>query len=214
MRPPQISDTKKFFRPFINAMSDAGVDHVAFLSLMGVNRAMPHWRIEQDLRASTLPWTFLRPSFFAQNLGGAYRADIRDHDRIRVASGRGRTSFVDTRDVATVAAQVLSDPSPHRGEAYTLTGPQALDYHEVTSLLSAAMGRPINYEPIGFLTYRKELRDQRLPGAFVNVQLLINAIARLGLAARIDNTLPRLLGRSATELETYISDHVPLWTKD
>jgi uncharacterized protein YbjT (DUF2867 family) len=59
---------------------------------------MPHWRVEQDLRASSLAWTFLRPSFFAQNLGAAYRAAIRDRDRDRLASGLGRTSFIDTRD--------------------------------------------------------------------------------------------------------------------
>ena len=211
MRPPQISDTKRFIRPFISAMAAAGVEHVVFLSLMGVNRAMPHWQIEQDLRASSLSWTFLRPSFFAQNLGGAYAEDIRDRDRIHLASGRGRTSFVDTRDVAAVAAQVLAAPQPHRRQAYTLTGPEAFDYRQVASLLSVALGRAITYEPIGLLRYRRELLARSLPNAFVNVQLLINIVARIGLAKRIDDTLPSLLGRPATPLAVYIRDHRNLW---
>lgn len=211
MRPPQISDTKRYIRPFVSAMAAAGVEHVVFLSLMGVNRAMPHWQVEQDLRASTMSWTFLRPSFFAQNLGGAYADDIRDRDRIRLASGRGRTSFVDTRDIAAVAAQVLAAPQSHRQRAYTLTGPEAFDYDYVTSLLSAALGRPIAYEPIGLLRYRRELLARPLPNAFVNVQLLINIVARLGLAKRIDDTLPTLLDRPATPLATYIRDHRNLW---
>jgi uncharacterized protein YbjT (DUF2867 family) len=213
MRPPQISDTKRFIRPFIAAMSAARVEHVVFLSLMGVNRAMPHWQVEQDLRASGLNWTFLRPSFFAQNLGAAYRPDIRDHDRIRLASGNGKTSFIDTTDIAAVAANILNSPDGHRAEAYTLTGPEALDYNRVASLLSATLGRPIAYEPIGLLRYRSELRAQSLPGAYVNVQLLINVAARLGLAAKVNDTLPRLLGRQAATLADYITDNRSLWTR-
>ncbi len=213
MRPPQISDTERFIRPFITAMAEARVDHVVFLSLMGVNRAMPHWQVEQDLKSSGLAWTMLRPSFFSQNLGGAYRADIRDHDRIRLASGRGRTSFIDARDIAEVAARILTDPAEHSGRAYTLTGPEAIGYDRVASMLSAALGRPIMYERVGLLRYRRELMAQQLPTAFVNVQLLINVIARVGLAAKVDPTLPRLLERPARTLHDYIHDNGDLWQR-
>lgn len=211
MRPPHISDVKTHIRPFIAAMKDAKVEHVVFLSLMGVNPAMPHWQVEQDLRASNLGWTFLRAAFFSQNLGVAYQADIRDHDRLRLASGRGRTSFIDARDIADVAAIVLTAPAPHLQQAYTLTGPQALDYYHVASMLSAILGRPIVYEPIGLLTYRAELLRQNLPPTYVNVQLLINLVARLGLAARVDPTLERLLGRPPRSLQEYLVDHAALW---
>jgi uncharacterized protein YbjT (DUF2867 family) len=213
MRPPQISDTKRYLRPFLRAMEAAGVEHVVFLSLMGANPAMPHWRVERDLRASTLAWTLLRPSFFAQNLGAAYRDDIRLRDRLRLASGRGRTSFIDTRDIAAVAARVLADPAAHRGQTYTLTGPEALDYDAVAARLTATLGRRIAYEPVGLAQYRRELIVQGLPRAFVNVQLLINVVARLGLAARVDDTLPRLLERPAGTLAQYIADHRALWAR-
>lgn len=68
MRPPTIADTTRYLRPFVEAAARRGVEHVVFLSVMGVNRALPHWRVEQDLRASPMGWAFLRPSFFAQNL--------------------------------------------------------------------------------------------------------------------------------------------------
>jgi len=213
MRPPPISDTKRYIRPFITAMSNAHVEHVVFLSLMGVNRVMPHWQIEQDLRESGLGWTMLRPAFFAQNLGAAYLTDIRDHDRIRLASGNGRTSFIDTRDIADVAALVLASPPEHRGKAYTLTGPQAIGYHEVASRLSASLARPICYEPIGLLRYRRELLAAGSPPDYVRVQLLINIIAKLGLAAKVNNELPRLLHRPSRTLQTYIADHRDLFSR-
>jgi len=141
MRPPAISDTKRYLRPFLGEAERAGVQDVVFLSLMGVNPVMPHWQVEQDLRASHLRWTFLRPSFFAQNLQTAYLTDIRDHDQIRVASGRGRTSFIDTRNIAAVADLVLRDPAPHAGQALTLTGPDALTF-ELRRLAAIRGARP------------------------------------------------------------------------
>jgi uncharacterized protein YbjT (DUF2867 family) len=125
MRPPPMSNVKRDMRPFVNAMAQRPIRLVAFLSLMGVNRAMPHWQIEHDLRCAGIPASMLRPSFFTQNVSGAYRADIAVHDRIRLPAGSGRTSFVDTRDVAAVAAAALADPDRHAGSAYTVTGDRA-----------------------------------------------------------------------------------------
>lgn len=211
MRPPAIADTKGLLRPFIVAARAGGVEQVVFLSVLGVNRALPHWQVEQDLRASGMAWTFLRPSFFAQNLETAYRADIRDGSQLRLASGSGRTSFVDTRDVAAVAVAALTEPAAHRGQAYTLTGPAALTWHEVASMLSAELGRTITYEPLGLLARRAELRRLGLPTASVRVQLVIDVVARVGLAARVTDTTSTVLGRPATPLATYLHDRRDSW---
>ena len=211
LRPPALSDVKRYLRPFLAAAQQAGTGHVVFLSVMGVNRLMPHWRVEQDLRSSTMAWTFLRPSFFAQNLDTAYGADITDRSEIRLACGRGRTSFIDARDVADVAALALTAPPPTKGAIHTLTGPAALDYHRVASMLSAELRRPINYIPLSLPAYRRELRYQHLPSDYVNVQLLINLVAHLGLAGTVNGTVQQLLGRPATPLATYLHDQRGSW---
>lgn len=213
MRPPAIADTKRLLRPFITAARTAGVEQVVFLSVMGVNRALPHWQVEQDLQTSGMAWTMLRPSFFAQNLQTAYAAEIREHNWIRLPARNGRTSFVDTRDVAAVAAGVLTAPvAMHAGRAYTLTGPAALSWHRVAELLSAELGRPIVYEPVGLLAFRAALHREGVPADFVRVQLLIHLIARVGLAGKVTDTLPELLGRPATPLAVYLHDQRDTWT--
>jgi uncharacterized protein YbjT (DUF2867 family) len=181
------------------------------LSLMGVNPAMPHWQLERDVRASGMPWTMLRPAFFMQNLETAYRASIRDHNRIRLPAGRGRTSFVDTRDVADIAALALTNPADHAGRAYTLTGAEALGWNAVASILSAELSRPIHYEPIGLLSARLEMKADALPPAYVNVQLLINVVARLGLADTMTDQISTLLGRPPRRLVDYVHDNRELW---
>jgi uncharacterized protein YbjT (DUF2867 family) len=211
LRPPAVSDTRRYIRPFIRAAQEHGVRHVVFLSVMGVNRLLPHWRVEQDLRASGMTWTFLRPSYFAQNLETAFRTDIRDHGLLRLAAGRGRTSFVDTRDVAEVAALALTDPAVHAGRVHTLTGPAALTWDEVASILSAELGRPVHHEPVGPLTRRRELRRAGYPPDYVAVQLVIDTVARLGLAARVTPAIEQLLHRPATPLTRYVHDRREAW---
>lgn len=213
LRPPAITDTKALIRPVVRLAARRGVRSVVFLSLLGVNPAMPHYRIERDIVAAGLPRTFLRAGFFAQNLDTAYRADIRDHDRIRLPAGRGRTSFVDTRDLAAVAARALLDPAAHRDRAWDLTGPRALGYGEVAALLSAALGRPIVYQPIGLPRYWRELRAAGLPRDYRTVQMVINVVARLGLAAKVTDDLPRLLGRPPIPLEQYVQDYREEWER-
>ena len=146
MRPPQITDVKRYLFPFLNAAQAAGVEQVAFLSLIGVeqNRRVPHYKVEQYLRDSTLRWTFLRASFFMQNLSGTHRAEIRERGELYVPVGRGKTSFIDVRDIGAVAAAALSQTG-HDNTAYDLTGPAALDYYEVAAILSEVVGRPIVY---------------------------------------------------------------------
>lgn len=211
MRPPAISDVTTYLRPVIDLAASRGVRHIVFLSLIGVNRVMPHWRVEQDIAASGLAYTFLRPSFFAQNLLTAYRADIRDRDEIRMPAGRGRTAFVDTRDVAEVAARVLSRPEDHVSCAYSLTGEQALRWDDVAVLLTRELQRPIRYTSISFRRYRRELLAAGADPVYVRVQLGIHLVARLGLAGRITPTLRELLGRPPRTLAAFITDHAAAW---
>jgi len=213
MRPPAVSDVKGVISPFITQLATTPIRLTVVLSLMGVNPAMPHWRLERDAKASGVPWTMLRPAFFMQNLESAYRTDIRDHDRIRLPAGNGETSFIDTQDIAAVAALALAQPALHAGRTYTLTGGQALGWKAVASALSGELARPISYEPIGLMTARRELMAAGLPKSYVNVQLLINAVARLGLADKMNDQLIDLLGRPPRTLARYVHDNRQAWIR-
>lgn len=211
MRPPAISDVKGLIRPFVHLAARRSVRHVVVLSVMGVNPAMPHWRLERDVKASGIPWTMLRPAYFMQNLETAWRPSIRDQGVLRMPAGRGRTSFVDTRDVADIAALALREPLAHRGRTATPTGAEAFSWAAVAAALSAELGRPVRYAPIGFRTARRELTDGGAPTAYVNVQLVIGAVARAGLAARVTDDVADLLGRPPRGLAAYLHEERELW---
>ncbi|MFI6131497.1 SDR family oxidoreductase [Micromonospora sp. NPDC051141] len=213
LRPPQIARVG----PTLNALVDRAVRHrvahVVFASVAGAesNQVVPHHRVERHLRASGLPNTILRPGFFAQNLADAYRRDIREDGRIYLPAGDGRVAFVDTRDLGDVAATVLADPTAHRGAAYLLTGPQALDFTEVAALLTEVLGRPVRYRAAGVAGYLRHLRRRRVPVTQAVVQTVLHTGLRRGQAERVDPTLPLLLGRPARTLREYVTEHRDVW---
>lgn len=212
MRPPQIADVARRIHPTIDAAHAAGVRRIAFLSLQGVERnpVVPHHRIERHLRRSGIPTTYLRPSFFMQNLSTTHLEEIRRDGELFVPAGRGRTSFVDARDVAEVAANVLLQPG-HEGCAYELTGREAPNYVEVAEVLTEVLGRRVIYaDPTPWAFWRRR-RDRGTPAAFVMVMLGLYTVARLGLAGRVTPDLERLLGRPPTTLRDFVVDHADAW---
>jgi uncharacterized protein YbjT (DUF2867 family) len=212
LRPPAIADVGRRIVPAVDAAVRAGVERIVFLSLQGVERnpVVPHARIERHLRAVDVPWTFLRPSFFMQNLSTTHRDDIREHDRIFVPAGRGRTSFVDARDVAAVAALTLTEAG-HERRAYELTGPEALDYARVAEVFGRVLGRPIRYADPSLPRFWTRMRARGYPAGFVAVMIGLYTVARLGLAARVTPELGRLLGRPPIALERFVRDHAECW---
>lgn len=212
VRPPAISNTRKYVNPVIDAAKAAGVERAVFLSLLGAekNPVVPHRRIEDYLRSSGLTFTFLRPSFFMQNLSTVHRDDIRDRGEIFVPAGRGRTSFIDARDIAAVAAKTLTE-SGHENRAYPLTGSEALDYDEVARIFGEVLGRRIVYPNPSVLRFAGRMLREGLPPAFVLVMIGIYTTARLGLAGTVTGDTARLLGRAPTTVREFVNDYRESW---
>lgn len=212
LRPPPISDVKPTLNALVDAALAAGVRRIVFLSVIGADTRgyIPHAKVEKHLSASTAEWTFLRAGFFAQNLGDAYRPDIREHNELFVPAGAGKAAFVDVRDIGEVAALAFAEPG-HVGQGYTLNGPEALDFDQVAALLTAALGRQIRYARPGVLRYLLRMRHRGLPFAQALVQAVLHFGLRFGQAEQVDPTLARLLGHPPRTLAQYIADHVDLW---
>lgn len=121
--------------------SAAGVSRVVALSAMGVEHAPDDvglGAMERAVRERSAHWTILRPTWFAQNFAEAFwYPTITEQGQIPTSAGPGRASFVDTRDIAAVAVTALRQDG-HDGQAYTITGPEALSFAEVAAHISRA----------------------------------------------------------------------------
>ena len=185
----------------IDAAARAHVEHVAKLSALGasdhsrlpIGRA--HYEAESALMASGMRWTILRPHVFMQNLLGQARA-IAHEGRIVGGSGDGRIPFIDTRDIAAVAAVALTRPG-HDGQKYILTGPEALSYSDIARILSGVIGRPVEYHD-----FYDEARDRNTLAAHQRAG---------GKTAMVHDTVRRILGREPRSSAEFAKDHARIF---
>ena len=210
---PPGTDVNRNVLPVLEAARSRGVRQVVFLSVLGAERirVVPHRRVEEWLEASGLDWVFLRASYFMQNLSGVHRDDIKLRDEVFLPAGRGRTSFVDVRDVAAVAVRALQEG--HRSRAYDLTGALALNYTEVADALSVTLGRQIRYTDPWPLTFIRVSLERGVALPFALFMLAEYMLARVGLAGRVTADVQDVLGRAPISLRRFAEDHRAVWMK-
>jgi len=205
MRPPQIADVERYLHPAIDAAQTAGVQQIVFLSLMGVNPRVPHYKVEQKILAAGIPYTFLRPSFYMQNLDTFYGDDIRLRDELFIPAGRAKTSFIDVQDIGAVAGLALTEAG-HANRAYTLTGSEALDYYQVADIFTQVQGRRIAYLRPTPAEYAARQRALGVPAEFIAVMRSLYWTVRLGIGAKVTPELGELLGRPPGTMAQYARD--------
>jgi len=195
-------------REFADAADRVGVERVAFLSILGAEKLpfLPHRRIETHLAQTGTAHTFLRASWFTQNLSEIHRKEIVDRDEIFVPAGDGVLSFTDARDVAAVAARVLTE-SGHGDRAYDLTGPAALDFREVAAIFSDVLDRPIEYADPSRLTFARRMYRRGFSPGFVAFMVAEYSVVRLGRSGRTTGDVEAVLGRSPRTVREFVADY-------
>ena len=213
-----IADISKI-TPALNAAKRAGVEETVFLSIIGAdkNRIVPHYAIERAIEQLNIPATFLRCSFFMQNLNTTHREDIQIRDRLFMPAGNGKTIFIDIRDIAAVAVKILTEEPDRSKEellsnrAYDLTGAATLTYYEVATIFTTVLGRPIHYTNPPIPIFIWQMLQQGFPLPFVFVMVGIYTTARFGLAGMVTSDVRQLLDRDPIKIEQYIEDYRQCW---
>lgn len=212
VRPPQLANPEKDMLPFLKTAKAKGIEKIVFLSLLGVekNPIVPHRKIENMIKELNIPYVFLRPSFFMQNLNTNHLEEIKERDELCIPAGNSKTSFIDTRDIARAAAISLTDED-YQDVGITLTGKQAIDYHEVAKTLSEVLKREISYTNPSLLKFRKERIKRGTPKEFANVMTLLYLMTKLGTARDVTEDLEALIGREPISFKQYAIDFQEYW---
>jgi len=211
MRPPQMGDPKKF-HPFIDVCRELKIKQIVFLSLLGVqhNPLAPHGYIEKYIIKSGIPYTLLRPSFFMQNLSTTHCKDIKECNEIIVPAGKGKTSFIDSRDVGAFGAKVFESAS-HLNRAYDLTGSEALDYYQVADIISDATKKKVIYTNPSSSEFVKRMKSDGVAKDFVKVMKGIYLVAKLRLAGKITRDFVVVMGREPLTFKQFAEDNKKLF---
>jgi uncharacterized protein YbjT (DUF2867 family) len=145
----------------IDAAKRAGVGRIVKISASDCNVrsripwAQSHALIDHHLRASGVDWTILMPTAFMQNFLWFTKPVAKGY--LPLGAGEGSISWVDTRDVARVAATVLTQDG-HSRATYFLTGPETFDMTDAAARLSQVTGRKVRYLNLPAPVFRTILR--------------------------------------------------------
>ena len=137
----------------------AGVSHVVKLSAVAAGAQAPitlgriHRESERHIEASGLAHTFLRPSYFMQNYL-SFAESVKRSGAIHAPAGSGRHPDIDVRDIAAVAARVLTEDG-HEGRVYELTGPEAQSLADGARTIAKITGRDVRFVDVSPADARK-----------------------------------------------------------
>ena len=198
---------------FVDIARREGVRHVVKLSQWAADPDSPvrflryHAAVEQALRASGLAYTFLRPNLFMQGLL-AFRGSIVAEGKFYAAAGDAKISAVDVRDIAAVAAAVLTREG-HEGRTYSITGPEALTHSQMATYLAEALGRPVEFVDVSPDAMRQALIGFGLPVWQADGLIEDYAHYRRGEASAVASGVQDVTGNPPRSFAEFARDYRP-----
>ena len=193
-------------RHLVTAAVAAGVGHVVKTSVFRadpVSRlrlARQHGRIEAAIARTPARWTFLRPTFFMQNLTGQALNGV-----LVGATRAGRVGMVDARDVAAAAAAALTVPVTGN-RIHTLTGPRTLRLSQAADIISVAGGIRCGHREVAPRQVRAAMLHSGAEAWFATDMARLHTMLAGGYEDLVTPDLDELTGRPGRDLSDFAED--------
>jgi uncharacterized protein YbjT (DUF2867 family) len=191
------------------AAAEAGVRHIVKLSNFGAGSfptSIWHWHQESEntLRGLGIPWTVLRPARFMPDTPFSWTS-VTGHGTIFESTGDSLITLIDPRDVAAVAATVLTAPG-HEGKTYELTAAEALTGTQIAQKVAVAIGRPVTFTDTLPDVLREAMLAAGAPEFITEMVLQYFTLVRQG-RMHVTTTVADLLGRSPRSYDEWLQEN-------
>jgi uncharacterized protein YbjT (DUF2867 family) len=196
----------------VRAAKAAGVRRIVKLSVFGAAEeefgfARTHRPVEREIESSGLAWTFLRPASYMQNFTNFMAPGIRSEHAIYTMIPDAVFNHVDTRDVARVAATVLTRDR-HEGRAYTLTGPRSFSYRDAARTIGDVTGTPVQVVALTEQDIRAGMKAHGVPDVCADHLVDLDKWYASGKGDVVTSSVREVTGREATSFEEFVKEHV------
>lgn len=206
LRPPHISDVKKYFPPLLSAAQNAGIKEILFLSVQGVEKSkiIPHHKIEALIKSYSFDYIFIRPSYFMQNLTTSLRSDIITLNKIILPAGNAKFNWVDVKNIAEATAVLIDQFQDLKNQAIEISGSELENFQTVANKLTSILGRKISYEnrnPVSFYFLK---RKAGIASGYIMVMIMLHFIARFQKTPSLSSWYEKLCAKKPTLLNEFI----------
>lgn len=188
-------------RNVIEAARAAGVKLIAYTSILKADTsrmqlAAEHLGTEELIRASGIPFVFLRNGWYWENYTENL-APALEHGALLGSADGGRVSAATRADYAAAAAAVVTEPG-HENRVYELGGDEALTLAELAGVVSHESGKPVEYRDLPEDEYAGVLASFGVPEPFARVLADSDRGLARGELFTESGDLRRLIGRPTT----------------
>lgn len=212
LAPPGYTNQDELLKPVIDLAKKHGLKKVVLMTAMGddANPESPMCKAELHLEASGLDYNIIRPNWFMQNFNTFWVHGILTSQKIFLPVGDAKGSFIDSRDIASVAAELLFN-NTWNNRAFILTGEESLNHDDVASIISEVTGKNITFEDITPEVMRENLLGAGLPTDYTEFLLMILSFFKLGYSASITNSVKEITGKNPISFRQYAEDYKSSW---
>jgi uncharacterized protein YbjT (DUF2867 family) len=207
----------------INEAKKNGVKYIVKLSAMGAKSEPKstilrlHGEEEKIIEDSGIPYTFLRPPAFMQNFVTQFGHTIKTQNAFYAPAGDAKMSFIDSRDIAAVTAEILtknnsgSNRQLYVNKAYDITGPDALSYGQAADILSIQAGKKISYMNITEEDARKGMKQTGIGDWLIEIMMELFRIIRAGYGSETTTGVEDIISREPVPFAQFAKDYAEVF---
>ncbi|XDD46028.1 NAD(P)H-binding protein [Leptospira sp. WS39.C2] len=213
LSPPGETNQFEILSPWINKAKQVGIQKLVLMTAMGVEHAPPEApfrKTEILLEGSGLSWNIIRPNWFMQNFHTFWIAGIKQDGKIYFPGGNANVSFIDARDIASVAAVLLTTDG-FKNQAITLTGRESIDHIQVSKYLTTVSGKNIEYIDVDPKVFESSLVSAGLSEDYAAFLVMIAGALKEGFASPIVDSVKNITGKEPISFQKYAEDHANAW---
>ena len=192
----------------IAAAKAAGVGRIVYTSLLHADTstlglAGEHRATEAALKASGVPFTILRNSWYTENYAGSVAPAVQS-GTLYGSAGDGRIASATREDYAEAAVAALTGQG-HEGRIYELAGDERFTLADLAAEIARQSGKPVAYVNLPEADYAKALEGAGLPPQVAQMIAGYDAETAKGALDDDSGTLSALIGRPTTPLSVTVA---------
>jgi len=194
----------------IQSAEKAGVQHVIYTSLFNpidspITFAPDHVGTEQALADSTMGWTILRNSIYADMLVPTLKRAF-ESGQLFKAAGDGKVAYITREDCAQAAAAALI--STFEGtRILDITGSEALSQAEIAEIASSLADKPLTYIPVELDAVINSMVSAGLPQPIAEIFASFDTAIAQGTFEGVSTDFEDLTGQKPTSVKELLLTH-------
>ena len=208
MPPPVVtSDFHIKAKPFIEAAKKAGISHIVLTTaLYSGNSDSIFYETEALIKNSGIDFTIIRPSFVFQNFLNQFLQSVQN-GVILAPSEKGKTSYVDIRNVGEATAVVLANPTVHKGKIYSITGGDAMTHSQMADIFSQQLSKQVVHISPSAEEYKKTLAGLNVPEFLHEFLVVLYSTIAKGQWEKVSNDYTLLTGKNPITFTDFVKEN-------